>query len=238
MLEETVKYQDEQGTTLIGQLVYDTKDKQLRPIVLVAPDWSGCNDFAREKARFLASLGYVGFAIDMYGEGKTGVTHEEKMALVQPVLNDRLLIRQRMLAAMNKAITLPMADKNQIAAIGFCLGGMCVLDLARAGADIKGVVSFHGLLHAPDNLPKTKIQSKVLVLHGYDDPMVPSDQVNDFAREMTEAGADWQIHMYGHTTHAFMNPMANDPSFGTVYNAVAEQRALLAMKNFFAEVLV
>lgn len=238
MLEEAVVYQDDNGVSLKGCLVYDASHQNPRPVVLVAPDWSGCNDFAREKAKFLASLGYVGFAVDMYGEGKTGVTQEEKTKLIQPLLADRFLLQQRMLAAMEKAKTLLVADKNKIAAIGFCFGGLCVLDMVRAGADVKGVVSFHGLLHAPDNLPNAKIKSKVLVLHGYDDPMVPPDQVNDFAKEMTKAGADWQIHMYGNTTHAFTNPMANDPKFGTVYNSVAERRSLLAMKNFFAELLV
>lgn len=238
MLEEAVVYQDDNGVSLIGYLAYDASHQNPRPVVLVAPDWSGCNDFAREKAKFLASLGYVGFAIDMFGEGKTGVTQEEKTKLIQPLLADRFLLQQRMLAAMEKAKTLLVADKNKIAAIGFCFGGLCVLDMVRTGADVKGVVSFHGLLNAPDNLPNAKIKSKVLVLHGYDDPMVPPDQVNDFAKEMTEAGADWQIHMYGNTTHAFTNPMANDPKFGTVYNPVAERRSLLAMKNFFAELLV
>lgn len=238
MREEAISYQDNDGASLNGFLVYDASHQNPRPVVLVAPDWSGCNDFARQKARFLAELGYAGFAVDVYGEGKTGITQEEKSQLIQPFLTDRKLIRSRMLAAVGKAKTLPIVDENKIAAIGFCFGGLCVLDLARTGLDIRGVVSFHGLLNPPDNLSKTKIKSKVLVLHGHDDPMVPPDQVNNFAREMTEAGADWQIHVYGQTTHAFTNPMANDPKFGTVYNAVAEKRALLAMKNFFAESLI
>ncbi|MDD2800652.1 MAG: dienelactone hydrolase family protein, partial [Methylococcales bacterium] len=131
---------------------------------------------------------------------------------------------------------LPWVDDSKIAAMGFCFGGLCVLDLARAGADLKGVVSFHGLLGAPDNLQSNSIKAKVLALHGHDDPMGPIEQVVAFEQEMTKAGADWQLHTYGHTMHAFTNPKANDPAFGTVYQANADKRSWLAMKNFLAEV--
>jgi dienelactone hydrolase len=239
MREEIISYQDDQGASLIGQLVYDANVSIPRPAVLVAPDWSGCNDFARTKAQYLAKLGYVGFAIDVYGEGKTGATQEEKLNLMEPLMNNRLLLQRRMFAALNKIKTLSsIVNENKIAVIGFCFGGLCALDLARAGADIGGVVSFHGLLQAPDSVTGTKIKAKVLALHGYDDPMAPPAQVEAFAQEMTEAGADWQIHMYGHTQHAFTNPLANDPNSGLVHNALAEQRALLSMKNFLVELFI
>jgi dienelactone hydrolase len=238
MLEQPLSYQDENGNIFQGQLVYDANNKSPRPAVLVVPDWSGCNHFAREKARYLASLGYTGFAIDLYGEGKLADSREEKMQAIQPLMANRLLIQQRMHAALDALKALPIVDHANIGAIGFCFGGLCALDLARSGANIKGVVSFHGLLNPPDNLPKLNIHAKILALHGYDDPMVTPDQVNAFAAEMTQAKADWQVHLYGNTKHAFTNPEANDSAFGTVYKDLANHRAFISMKNFFAEVFV
>ena len=237
MQTQTFEYHD-QDTVLEGFYAYDenigSKDK--KPLVLVSHDWSGCNDFAKEKAKKLASLGYVGFALDMYGKGKRGTTKEEKTALIQPLMANRQLLRQRIQAAFSAAKNLTGIDQQKIAAIGFCFGGLCVLDLARSGAELQGVVSFHGLLSAPEGLPKAAIQAKVLVLHGYDDPMVPPGQVNAFALEMTQAKADWQVHVYGNTMHGFTNPEAHDPGFGTVYASKADQRSWQSMKNFFEEI--
>jgi len=126
-------------------------------------------------------------------------------------------------------------DSSRIAVIGFCFGGLCALDLARSGANILGVVSFHGLLNKPSEHNRHKIKAKVLALHGYDDPMVTPKHVNDFCKEMTDAGVDWQMHMYGHTQHAFTNPQAHDKTLGTIYNAQAEHRSLQAMSNFLQE---
>jgi dienelactone hydrolase len=126
---------------------------------------------------------------------------------------------------------------DHIGAIGFCFGGMCVLDLARDGTDLAGVVSFHGILNPPNN-PKKGIRAKILACHGFDDPMVPPDVVLNFQREMTDSGADWQMHIYGDTVHAFTNPNAHDPGFGTVYNKLAEARSWLAMRNFFKEIFL
>ncbi|MEE9356744.1 MAG: dienelactone hydrolase family protein, partial [Methylococcaceae bacterium] len=131
---------------------------------------------------------------------------------------------------------LPWVDDKKIAALGFCFGGLCVLDLARSGADIKGVISFHGLLSAPDNTEGNAIAAKVLALHGYDDPMSSSEQVAALQKELTKSGADWQFHSYGNTMHAFTNPIANDPDFGTVYQSDADRRSWLTMKNFLEEI--
>jgi dienelactone hydrolase len=131
---------------------------------------------------------------------------------------------------------LPWTDSGKIAAIGFCFGGLCVLDLARTGIDIQGVVSFHGLLGAPGNTAGNIIKAKVLVLHGNDDPLAPVEQVLAIEKELTAAKADWQLHSYGNTLHAFTNPLANDPSFGTVYQPDADRRSWQAMRNFLAEV--
>ena len=205
------------------------------PLILIFPAWAGRDAFTLKKADMLAKLGYLGFAADLYGNGKVGKTKEENSKLMEPFMKDRFLLQKRMLAILEYAKTLPEADPNRVGAIGFCFGGLCALDLARSGAAVQGVVSFHGLLRGFEEEPK-EIKTKVLALHGYEDPMVPPTEVLAFAKEMSKAKADWQIHAYGKTLHAFTNPEANDPSFGTVYNATAEKRSLQAMKDFFAEI--
>lgn len=212
----------------------DAADKP-KPAVLIAHDWSGRNAFACHKADMLAAMGYIGFAIDMYGEARLGSTNEEKMALMQPLVSDRGLLRQRIRAAFDALKAMPEVDSQRIAAIGFCFGGLCVLDLARSGAGISGVVSFHGLLSSAKELPNEQIHAKILVLHGYDDPMVKPDDVNQFCQEMTLANVDWQVHQYGHTSHSFTNPEANDSGLGLIYNAVAERRSIQSMANFLQE---
>lgn len=230
-----IEYRDG-NDTLEGYCSYDESQTGKRPAILVAHDWSGKNDMAKRKADQLAELGYVGFALDMFGKGKLGKTKEEKIALITPLMQDRTKLQARILAAFEAVKMINVTDHANIGAIGFCFGGLCALDLARSGADVKGVVSFHGLLQAPDNAAKHSIKAKILALHGFDDPMVTPDQVMRFGNEMTEAHADWQLHMYGNTMHAFTNPEANDPGFGTVYNKVADSRSWISMKNFFAEV--
>lgn len=229
-----ITYQHEKNN-FISQYVIDENIKGTRPLVLVAPDFSGCNEFAIKKATRLAELGYVGFAMDLYGDGKVGKTKEEKMALMSPLINDRKLLLQRILQALETAKSLKEVDKNRIGAIGFCFGGLCVLDLARSGENIQGVVSFHGLFTPPKN-PVKNIHAKVLALHGFIDPMVPPEEIIAFGKEMTEAKCDWQLHVYGNVMHGFTNPEANDPGFGTVYSKTADQRSWLTMKNFLAEI--
>ena len=230
---QLIEYKD--GDTLLEAYVAIPEGK-MKPIVLIAHDWSGRNDFARIKADKLAALGYIGFALDMYGKGRVGQTNEEKMALMNPLIQDRASLQRRINAALEAAKKMPEADATRVAAIGFCFGGLCVLDLARSGADLRGVVSFHGLFTAPDT-PKKPVIAKVLALHGYDDPMAKPDQVVSFANEMTELKVDWQIHMYGNTMHAFMNPDANDAAFGTVYQPITAQRARRKMCDFLNEIL-
>lgn len=222
---------------LNGYLAYETEHPQRKPAVLVVHDWSGRNAFACEKADMLARLGYVGFAVDMYGDGRIGETMDEKMALMQSVLHDRKFLRARIQSALEAVMTLDNVDPQRVAVIGFCFGGLCALELARSGAGVRGAVSFHGLLNRSEDLDNQPIQSKVLVLHGYNDPSVTPDNVNLFCREMTDAGVDWQVHMYGQTVHGFTNPMANDAERGIVYNPVAEKRAFQSMTQFLEEVM-
>jgi dienelactone hydrolase len=223
---------------LEGYVAYDESSQQRRPAVLVVHDWSGRNMFACQKADLLARLGYVGFAVDMYGDGRVGETTDEKMALMQEVLHDRVFLRARILSALDAVLAMEHVDRRRVAVIGFCFGGLCALELARSGADIRGAVSFHGLLNKADGVNNQPIKSKVLALHGYDDPMVTPESVNVFGQEMTDAGVDWQIHMYGQTMHGFTNPVANDAASGIVYNPVAERRSIQSMTNFLQEVFM
>ena len=178
MQERKVEYRHE-NTLLEGFLAHDGKAGK-KPTVLVAHAWAGRSPFEDDKARALAGLGYVGFALDMYGKGVLGTSAEENSALMTPLLQDRARLQSRLHAALAAVRAQPEVDPERVAAIGFCFGGLCVLDLARTGADVLGVASFHGLLTAPGNTSGTAISSKVLVLHGHDDPMVPVSQVNEF----------------------------------------------------------
>ncbi|NOR67790.1 MAG: carboxymethylenebutenolidase, partial [Woeseiaceae bacterium] len=198
--------------------------------------WAGRSDFENTKAEELAKLGYVGFALDNYGRGILGTNTEENSALIQPFLDDRAMLQGRMQIALEVLKGLDEVAASRVAAIGFCFGGLCVLDLARTGTDIRGVVSFHGLFASPGNTAGNKIKAKVLALHGWDDPMAPPDQVVSLAEELSSMGADWQLHGYGNTMHAFTNPQANDPDFGTVYSPDADRRSWNAMQDFLSEI--
>ncbi len=220
-----------------GHVAYpENSAGKLRPAVLVFHAWAGQGDFERTRASELARLGYIGVAVDVYGKGKRGTNPGECSALMSPLVEDRELLRTRVVASLEAVCALPRVDSSAVAAIGFCFGGMCVLDLARSGADVAAVVSFHGLL-GPSGLEPQPIGSKVLVLHGFDDPMAKPEALVALGHELTSAGADWQAVAYGQTMHAFTNPAAANPSFGIVYNPVAERRSLAAMESMLAESL-
>ncbi len=237
IISNTINYLD--GDVLLeGFFAYDEAVEGQRSAIMINHAWCGRNKFVEEKAVKLAEQGYFAFAVDMYGKGILGQNNDECAKLMQPFMDDRGLVQSRMKAALYAIKQMPWVDDKKIAAIGFCFGGLCVLDLARSGADIKGVVSFHGLLGGIENSQINQIKAKVLVLHGYDDPMNPVEQVNALQKELTQAGADWQLHSYGHTVHAFTNPQAKDPDFGTVYNAEADKRSWESMKNFLTDILV
>ncbi len=221
---------------LQAYVAWDAAAEGQRPGVMISHAWAGRSDFENGKAEELAKLGYVGCALDLYGKGVLGNSTEENSALMQPFLDDREMLQGRLQIALNVLKDLEEVDASRVAAIGFCLGGLCVLDLARTGADLSGVVSFHGLFGSPGNTAGNKVKAKVLALHGWDDPMATPDQVVSLAEELTSMGADWQIHGYGNTMHAFTNPNANDPGFGTVYSADADRRSWNALQNFLSEV--
>ncbi len=205
-----------------------------RPGVLIAPDFRGRSSLQIANAERIAALGYVALAIDMYGEGKSGSTLAENAALMAPLREDRALLMRRVNAAHDALKAIPEVDTERTAAVGFCFGGMCVLDLARSGADVRGVVSFHGLFAPPPVELCKPIYAKVLALHGYDDPMVPPEQVVALANELRAYGTDWQIHAYGNTVHAFTNPAANVPSTAQ-FSQAANDRAFRSMQDFLAD---
>lgn len=229
-----VEYRD--GDVLLeGLLAWDDTIDGARPGVLVSHAWSGRTEFEEGKARKLAGLGYVALALDLYGKGVRGNSVEENSALMQPFLEDRAMLQRRLLLALRTLRQQDEVDASMVAAIGFCFGGLCVLDIARTGEELAGVVSFHGLLGAPGNTAGNTVGARILVLHGWDDPMAPPDHVVELSKELSAMGADWQLHAYGNTMHAFTNPDANDKAMGTVYNAAADRRSWIAMQNFLDE---
>ena len=237
IITNTINYVD--GDTLLeGFFAFDDEIQGQRPAVFISHPWAGRSEFTENKARELAKLGYVGFALDMYGAGKLGQTDAECSALMNPLIADRAALQRRISAALANVRLLPWVNDKKIAAMGFCFGGLCVLDLARIGANVKGVVSFHGNLTPPTNLENSNIGAKVLVLHGHQDPLVPPEQVAAFEHEMTQAGVDWQLHSYGNTVHAFTNPLATDFAAGYKFDEKANHRSWQAMENFFTEIFL
>lgn len=235
MITQYIDYHD--GDLLLEAYVaYQETDAQ-KPLVLVAHDWSGRRKFACNAVERIASMGYIGFALDMYGKGVFGADGDAELnsSLMNPLASNRAVLRQRVRAALIAGRNIPQVDATRVAAMGYCFGGMCVLELARSGADVLGVVSIHGIF-SQGEIPNEEIKAKVLCLHGHDDPMVPPEQVLAFEIEMNECNVDWQVHAYGQTMHAFTNPAANNPDFGTVYNAVADTRAYQSLANFLEEI--
>ena len=229
-----IEYRD--GELLLeGYMAWDPAHSGPLPAVAIAHTWAGRTPFEEGKAVELAEQGYVGFAIDMYGKGVRGSSPEENTALMTPLMQDRAVLQRRINTAVSVLRQQAEVDPKRVAASGYCFGGLCVLDLARSGSDVCGVVSLHGLFGAPGNTAGTPISAKVLCLHGYDDPMAQPQSMLDLASELSAAGADWQVHAYGNTVHAFTNPEANNPEMGAAYSALADHRSRQALLNFLEE---
>ena len=237
MRTEYIDYKDG-DLTCEGYAACDDSSRAKRPCVLICHAWGGQLDFEREKAGKLAGMGYLGFAADLYGKGVRGAPAGDNSKLIQPFMEDRALLRRRLLASLDAAKRHPLADPGRAAAIGYCFGGLCALDLARsAPPGLKGVASFHGLFHPPSLGPQAPIAAKVLMLHGWEDPLAPPADVLAVAKELTGARADWQLHAYGHAVHAFTHPQANNPANGILYDAAVDRRSWAAMEYFLKEVL-
>jgi len=237
LVEKVVPYEKD-GVKLEGFHVYDDAVTGKRPAVLVIHQWTGLSDYEKSRSRQLAELGYNVFALDIYG---TGIRPQppESGKEAGKYKSDRPLFRSRLNAGLEVLKSDERTDVSKIAAIGYCFGGTGALELAREGADIAGVVSFHGGLAAGTGLSaeEGKVSTKVLVLHGALDPHVPVDEVTGFGKEFTEAKADWQFVAYSDAVHSFTQKMAgDDPSKGSAYNEKADKRSWEAMKTFFAEI--
>lgn len=232
---QTITYKDG-DVELESVIAFDGKRAAKRPGVLVVHEWTGLGTYVKERAKMLAELGYTALAVDVYGKGVRPNNPKDAGATAGIYKNDRALFRHRLQLGLEQLKKHKTVD-GRLAAIGYCFGGTGALELARAGADLRGVVSFHGGLDTPTPADAKNIKAKVLVLHGADDPFVPADQVTAFENEMRAAGVDWQLHKYAKAVHAFTNKEAgNDPSKGAAYNADADRRSWSEMKAFFAEI--
>ncbi len=222
------------GRAFAGYLAWNAALAEPRPGIAIVHEWFGPGDNVKRRARMLAELGYVGFALDMYGVDVRPRDPGEAAAAMHDVLADRLELRARLQTAIAVMQADPRVDELQIAAIGYCFGGGCVLELARSGADVAGVVSFHGELAT--TLPaQQKPKARILVLHGAEDPLVGAEKVAKFVDEMRAVHADWQMVHYGHAMHGFTNPQANDAQAGICFDAKADARSWQHMRVFFAE---
>ncbi len=206
-----------------------------RPGLLLLPNILGTKEADFRYAERLAALGYAVLVADIYGQGKRTRRGDPDMGRFMAELNeDRALLRDRVHAALAQLKALPQVDGARTAAIGFCFGGKCVLDLARSGGDIAGGVSLHGVYDRPP-YPVAAITAKLLICHGWDDPIAPPDATVALAQELTDAGCDWQLHAYGHTGHAFTDQEAKMPDKGMAYNEDADRRSFRAVVDFLGE---
>ncbi|MCU0788266.1 MAG: dienelactone hydrolase family protein [Verrucomicrobia bacterium] len=232
---ETVEYH--QGDAVLeGYLAWDDSIEGKRPAVVIVHQWKGLTDYEKKRARMLAELGYVAFAADIYGKGVRAADAQEAGKLAGRYKQDLPLLRARVQAAVDFIEKNPLVQTGQVAAIGYCFGGTTVLELARSGADVKGVVSFHGGLGTALPAGKGEVKCKVLVLHGADDPYAPAAEVSALEEELRKAGADWQLILYGGAVHSFTDWNAgSDNSRGAAYNERADKRSWAAMQQFLDE---
>ncbi len=236
MKTQSIEYEDG-NVTLRGFVAFDDATSHQRPGVLVMPEAFGLGTHATQRAERLASLGYVALAGDPYGNGLEVTDLQEAFKRASALREDPATFRQRARVALDTLASLPQVDASRLAAIGYCLGGTFALELARDGAPLRGVVSFHGGLETPRPAVAGQVKAKILVCTGADDPFVPVAQVNALAEEMTKAQADWQIMSYGGTVHSFTNPDADRVGLpGIAYNTLADERSWKAMVAFFEEI--
>jgi dienelactone hydrolase len=225
-----------QGVVMKGYLAYDENIKGKRLGVLVVHEWWGLNDYARKRARMLAELGYTALAVDMYGEGKQAMHPDDAKKFSSELMKNFDDAKARFMAAMEFLKQQPSVDPTRIAAIGYCMGGGVVLNMARQGLDLKGVASFHGSLNAVKPAQPGSVKAKVLVLHGADDKFIPPEQIEAFKEEMKSVGADFQFISYPGAVHSFTNPEADKLgkkyNMPIAYNAQADKKSWDELKKF------
>jgi len=230
----TIVYQGP-GGPFEGVAAWDDATSGPRPGVLVVPNILGQKEADNLVAERLAGIGYVALAADLYGQGKRATRGADQSIYMDPLNADRPLLLERLRASLSALSALEEADASRLAAIGYCFGGKCVLDLARSGADVAAVASFHGLYDRPPYENVTPMRAKVLVCHGWDDPLAPPEAAVGLGRELTEAEADWQLHAYGGAGHAFTDRgLPKQKGFG--YDEAADRRSWAAMTALLAEV--
>jgi dienelactone hydrolase len=237
MISHSVEYK-ESNTLLEGHVAYDDTVQGKRPGVLLFSDWAGLGDYARKRASMLVELGYAVFCADVYGKGIRPNGMEACAAEMMKYLKDRPLLRARARAGLDQLRGLGVVDVDRLAAIGYCFGGLTSLELARSGADLRGVVCFHGNLNTPNPADAKNIKGKVLVLHGADDPVVPDAEALAFQQEMRDAKIDWQMVSYGNAVHAFTQWYIPPGGKEAAYEERADRRSWIAMQNFFKEIFV
>lgn len=236
MKTQVCEYKDG-AVALRGYLAYDDAVKGRRPGVLVMPEAFGLGVHAKRRADMLAQLGYVALAGDPYGDGFETGDLQEAIKRATAIGSDPAVARRRIRVALDQLASLDVVDSGKLASMGYCMGGGLSVELARDGAPVRGVVSFHGVLATQRPAQAGQVKAKILVCTGADDPFVPHAQIEAFQDEMTKAGVDWQVISYGGTKHSFTNPDADKVGApGLAYNKFADERSWKAMKSFFEEI--
>ena len=236
IVRQTLVY-DGPGGPFEGVIAYDDEVETARPGVLVVPNVLGQKEADNVTAENLAKLGYVGFACDVFGQGRRTQRGPDQGVYMNQLRADRALLRDRLAASLDVLRKFPLADPARLAAYGYCFGGQCVLDMARSGLDFLGGVSFHGVYDRPEYVNVSPIAAKLLICHGWNDPLGPPDSVVALAQELTDGGADWQIHAYGGAGHAFTDASLKGQAVtpGVGYDEKADRRSWAAAKDFLAE---
>ncbi len=218
-------------------MVWDDDADDPRPVVMVCGTILGRNDFAIDRARAIARLGYVGVALDVYGDGFATSDFEAGRTHMDALKADREELRERLAASIDFVGSQPNVDSMKMAVMGYCFGGLCALDVARSRDDIVAVASFHGVLAPPSRTLEKPINAKVLIMHGNEDPLISADEIKAVQDELTAREADWQFHTYGFTYHSFAVPGANVPERGLQYNEHAQARSWATLEGFLRESL-
>ena len=232
---ETISYSDAE-MEYEGCMAYDDSRAGRKPLVLIAHTFRGLSAFEEEKAVALARLGYAAFAIDVYGKGKRAKNPDEAGRFMAELNNNRPLLLERMKLSLKQGMENKWVDPEKVGAIGFCFGGKCVLDLIRSGIAIQGAVTFHGVYDPPGINRETPVQTPLLLLHGWEDPLAPPRAMNALAEELNRKGANWEMNVYGQTGHAFTNPNAHAREDGLFYQEDANRKSWQRMRTFFAEI--
>jgi len=235
MQQEELSYKDG-DVTLKGYLFWDDAFSGKRPGILVAHEWWGLNDYAKLRAEMLAEMGYVAFAADMYGEGRKTRHADEAKGWMQQITANVETWRRRANLALEQLKSHPNVESTKLAAIGYCFGGATVMQLAYLGADLDGVVSFHGSMPPATSEQASKVKARVLIAHGDDDSFVPPERIEAFKKALSEAGVDWEMDIYAGARHSFTNPYSGGYGMdGLAYQEQADRRSWLRMLAFFEE---